>query len=127
MKPNYSFREVPVCMERQVLHVWNDETLRKLIKEDRRNIRALARALRSEHESRFGEELRITENSLTCELAVHYRVYRFVKNLPKALQEKGPICRRALRATAVIDCGEKKEDTNRFVWDILAPLWSLHR
>ena len=126
MKADFSYEEVAARVEPQVVHVENSEALKLLIRRDRRNFRALARALREEHRKRYGEPLKISENSLTCELAVHYRLERFVKKLPEKLRENA-FCRRALRATAVIDCGDRASDGNRLVWDLLSPLFALHR
>lgn len=118
-EPDFFYRGTSTVLERHVLHLYNDDALDKLIREGKPELYRLADSLRREHEARFGETLRISEKSLATEIRLHCRVYELAMRLPPILR-KTALVKRAIRSTRVIDCGDRHEDGNRWVWDFLS-------
>ena len=79
----------------------------------------MAGHLRAAYEGHFKKPLRISEKSLAVEVYMHYKFQVWFRYLEKGFKNSR-LLKRLLRSTAVIDCGEKSCDTNRFVWDFMA-------
>lgn len=118
-EPNFFYRDTRSVLEKSIVHINNDEALEHIMKGGRQALYELTDRIFEEHKARFGEPLQITRKSLACEIKNHYRVYKLVKKMPEAVK-KTALAKRALLSTEVIDCGEKAEDGNRFVWDFLS-------
>ncbi|MEH6308228.1 hypothetical protein RYH73_21405 [Olivibacter sp. CPCC 100613] len=82
----------------------------------------LINAIQQDHESLYGAPLKIRSNSLAVEIWGHlyfeYYLLRFARFLGIHHQSQKLQC--LLGRTAIIDCGEKNKDSNRFLWDCFA-------
>lgn len=118
--PNFTFHDIEISIEPRIVRVESADALKTFLKgRGMKAARELSRVLHEEYEQRFEKELDITRNSLAMEIYMHVLVQKIALALKKITGERG-LVKRALRSTAVIDCGEKIEDTNRFAWDFLS-------
>ncbi len=119
-EPNFSYRGINIRIEPRIVRVESDDTLKAFLKgRGMKAAKELSRVLHEEYLTRYEKELDITGNSLAMEIFMHVLIQKIAFRLKKITGERG-LVRRALRSTAVIDCGEKIEDTNRFAWDLLS-------
>lgn len=117
---NFSFHDVAVSIEPRIVRVESADALKAFLKgRGMKAAKELSRELHEEYRRRFDKELDITRNSLAMEIYMHVLVQKIALALKKITGERG-LVKRVLRSTAVIDCGEKIEDTNRFAWDFLS-------
>ena len=94
---------------------------------------ALADALLQGYQDAKGEALEISRDSLAIELIAHVfidelfsRMEQHPEHIPALVQDSlHKVSRKILASTAVIDCGSRAVDTNRFVWDMLVPFKGL--
>ncbi|RZJ80665.1 MAG: hypothetical protein EOO47_06835 [Flavobacterium sp.] len=84
----------------------------------------LVKTIKDDYLQKFSRPLQITDRSLIVEILVHvYCDYlglqfnRLVKFKPL-----NKFVNKLLERAEVVDCGEKAKDSNRWVWDTLAPL-----
>mgnify|MGYP004670617287 FL=1 len=88
----------------------------------------LSRAILDGYAAERGAQLKITERSMATELLIHAYLDgifdRWVRSGETHGRQDGKLYKTAKRlknATAVIDMGERSVDTNRWVFDLLAP------
>ncbi len=114
------FQNMDVRMKKHIVRIVNDEALMQALNEGKhRAALKLAQKIREDYQQQFGEELQISARSLACEIYWHYYVLKKVLAIEKRFG-KQKITSWLIRHIDVSDCGEKKEDTNRWVWDLLS-------
>ena len=115
-----AFPEIEVRFEPHLARVVNDDALIHVLQDGKRRASfLLARQILEEYREKFGEELRIKERSLACEIYWHY--YCLIKAI--AIEKrfgKKKFTTWLIRHIDVSDCGEREVDTNRIFWDILS-------
>lgn len=113
----------------KVIRLQNNDGLKQFLEEKGNGSLELADFLRDEYEKRFHREIAITRDSLAIEILGHAyfektaaAILRFLGDSENglALSVKEQVLKLKHHAD-VIDCGEKSEDSNRWVWDFLAP------
>ena len=90
-----------------------------LKKGGRKAARVISAYARAQYQKLYGEELLISEKSLACEIYWHYYVSAKAAGFERRFGKKR-VTSWLIFHMDVIDCGEKREDSNRFVWDLLA-------
>ena len=95
------------------VHIPNDAALYHYLQQKPNGEYHLADHILRTYRNQYGKELRISRQSLATEIRWHVRVYRW-------MQKTGFPGRRLDRRMKVIDCGERKIDNNRFIWDLLS-------
>ena len=115
----FDFGGVSFTLEPRIVRVPGDEKLAAFLKEKMKAARSLSDRILAAYRAAYGEELKIGRDSLAVEIDMHYRVQQFARKLEKHFR-KNRLVRLALERTEVFDCGEKSEDNNRFVWDLMA-------
>lgn len=114
---------IQVVYEDKVIRITNDENLIDYLKEWGHGAREIATKSKERYYYHMNKELEISTDSMTVEILGH--VYpglmaEAIRGLPAPDNIK-KFCRRILKSTCVIDCGESSIDDNRWVWDKLAP------
>lgn len=114
------FQKIDVRMKTHIVRVVNDEVLMQALDEGKhRAARLLAQKIREDYQQQFGEELQISTRSLACEIYWHYYVLKKALAIEQRFGKKR-FTSWLIRHIDVSDCGEKKEDSNRWVWDLLS-------
>jgi len=118
------YHDVGLAMQPRIVRVDNDKALYEFLSKGKRKAALkLADRIRSVYETEYGEELQISRRSLACEIYDHYKILRITYSLGKVFGEDFLPIKWMKRHMGVIDCGEKKEDNNRFLWDLFALFW----
>ncbi|MNK10080.1 hypothetical protein D3C87_280950 [compost metagenome] len=85
----------------------------------------LVQKIKAEYKDSFQKELKISNASFVAEIWGHIVAYKIAlwmkKNINISPVQK--FAKFAAFRSGVIDCGESKVDTNRWFWDILAPIF----
>jgi len=114
------FQGIDVRMQKHIVRVVNDDALMQALREGKhRAALKLAQKIREDYQQQFGEELQISMRSLACEIYWHYYVLKKAIAIEQRFGKK-KFTSWLIRHIDVSDCGEKKEDTNRWVWDLLS-------
>lgn len=116
---------VNATLERGVLHVNNDTYLSSLLKKISRGSYEAAIILKLEYKRCFGVPLNISDQSVAVEILGHVypdKVANYVKNSIPSLSH---LANKITSHTNIIDIGEKHLDSNRGVWDSLAPFYGV--
>ena len=122
-KWNREHHNIGVKYEGRIVRIINDEALLAYFRRyGRKGARSLAAHIRKKSEALSGTELPITEKSLAAEIYYHFRILRIFLKIEKVTGRKR-FPRWMIRHMDVIDCGGRKEDNNRFLWDILSVFW----
>lgn len=105
---------------RGVLRIKNDDGFKDIYA--KYGPTTLSRALLAAYHIHYGEEIDITQNSLTVELWAHLYPDRIVNTLMgrEVFSPFNKFLRRIKHSTKVIDCGEAHLDNNRWLWDFLS-------
>ena len=115
-----SFENIGIVLEPRIVRVLNDDAfVEKIRKGGRRYARAVARHAVNSYQARYGDRLQITEKSLACEIYWHSRMKEIAERIERRRGEK-KFTRWIVLHMDVIDCGERKEDNNRLLWDLLS-------
>lgn len=128
MEKQYRWKDhsITVEFEKGHIRVVNDGALKRAIEADpKATVSALINYIQEDYGSWLDESLNIPTDSFVLEIWGHvYFEYYLLKysGLFKFLLPFG-LYRRFRKSCAVIDCGEKGKDPNRWVWDCLATLW----
>ena len=118
------YHDVGVAMQPRIVRVDNDKALNRYLSGGKRKAAlALADRILELYESQYGEKLKITRKSLACEIYDHYRILKLTEALSKLFGENFRPLRWLKHHMDVVDCGERKEDNNRFLWDIFSIFW----
>lgn len=126
---NTDYHGISINYDGQFVHILTDTQLLKFLGRFGNDSLKLAKHLRETHQTLFGRELRISEESLSVEILIHAYLdvlLRGVGELGKLLPQKAlkdlVACMEQLEGkTKIIDCGEKEVDSNRHVFDSLVP------
>lgn len=125
-KWNTKYHGIGFKFEPQIVRIRNDEILRFYLTHQKAACQRLARVVRKAYRLKYGTELKISEKSLATEIWFHYRIKRISLMLEgihwKVFQKSGfrNFLDKVLIHMAVIDCGERKVDNNRWLWNLLA-------
>lgn len=115
---------IEVLFENGSVHIINDNNLWTLLEKDTEpRTMVLVSWIKEQYRGIFDKELDITGDSLAVEIwgHVYFEYYILaVKELIR-LQLIENFFERILKVSEVIDCGEAGIDSNRKLWDILAP------
>ena len=87
----------------------------------------LVNDIKRDYQEHYGHSLKISKASLMAEIWGHLVAYRISLGFKKHLKiwPVQPLAKFAAFRSAVIDCGERKVDTNRWFWDMTA--WAFFR
>lgn len=112
-------------MELHAVHIHNDEPLWQLLGRDpEENTERLAEEILAVYETQYHRKLEIAPDSFIVEIWGHVYADQFADYIARLTDLN--LVRKLLypvqKYCAVIDCGEKGHDTNRWFWDLLAPL-----
>ena len=115
-----AFPEIEVRFESHLARVVNDDALIQVLQDGKRRASfLLARQILEEYREQFGEELKITEKSLACEIYWHYYCLKIALAIEARFGKKR-FTTWLIRHIDVSDCGERAVDTNRIFWDLLS-------
>jgi len=115
--------EIQVHFEPKLVRVFSDAELWAFLKDDvATRFEILAKTIKEDYENRYGEELKITNDSLIVEILVHvycdYIGLRFNRVVKIKFIQKLVV--KLLERAEIVDCGERSVDGNRWFWDLLA-------
>ena len=112
----------------KAVHLKTNEVLMAFLRQAGNGSLPLSRAILAGYAAEHDQTLRITEQSMATELLIHAYLDsifdRWVRRGDARGRQGGRLYRTAKRlknSTAVIDMGERSVDTNRWVFDLLAP------
>ncbi len=109
-----------VLFDENVVHIQSNEALVFLLRAERKKGAFRAAAdIKTAYRKANGTELPISDRSLACEIYWHYRIWKRAAEYERK-HGKRKISDWFLRHMETIDCGDKKSDNNRFLWDFLA-------
>ena len=125
-KWNTKYHGIGLKFEPHIVRIRNDEILRFFLTHQKAACQRLANAALKAYRLKYGTELDISQDSLATEIWLHYRIKRISLMLEGT--RLGLFQRPAFRNfldkvlvhMAVIDCGERKCDNNRWLWDLLS-------
>lgn len=128
-----SVEQIKVHYKDKTVHIYHDDVMDSFLKERENGSLELADYILAEYQRRKGTPLAITRDSLAIEIIVHVYADNMAEHLQELPEEHGNvICEvigklgnRARTHTQTIDCGERSEDNNRFIWDGLEPFKDL--
>lgn len=116
-------QDIDVRMQKHIVRVANDEALIKALQEGKRRAALLlAQKIREDYRQEYGEELKIRARSLACEIYWHNYMREKALAFERRFGRKRPSSW-LIRHMDVSDCGERKEDNNRWLWDLLSILF----
>jgi len=107
--------EIKVYLKFQSVHLVANYALRRCARKRVANMDRLCRQVLDDYRSFYGKDLKIKIDSLVTEVLGHVYAYEILLFLRKLLP-LGLLKWLSLRACG-IDCGEKKRDANRWIWD----------
>ena len=121
---------VRVKYKDKVVQIYCDEALLAFLKNTENSALQLAEYILNEYECRLDKPLAITKDSLAIEIIAHVYADELAEKLQDFAEEHdgrlmevlSQISAKVKASTKTIDCGEKSEDNNRFIWDGLVPL-----
>jgi len=84
----------------------------------------LVALIKQDYSEFFGRPLAISNHSLGLEIWGHLYYEVFILSICKLLRLNGnsPRVKILLKSSQIIDCGEQHKDSNRRLWNFLAPL-----
>ena len=115
---------IQVSFQENSVHIVNDKELWQLLSEDIENrTAALAHNIRNDFEHTYKRPLEISEDALVVEIWGHVYFEYFALAIGNLVQLKliEQLVDTMVKYSDVIDCGEPGYDSNRKVWDLLAP------
>lgn len=126
---NMDFHEISINYTEKLIQIKEDDKLERYLNQDGNGSLELAEYVKKTYQKVFGKKLQITKESLSVEILIHTYINVFSKNLeeivkllPDHQEEKLIACLKKIEDRAgVIDCGEKSIDSNRVIFDSLAP------
>lgn len=126
---NTKFHNVSVKYEKHIIRIETNPELMKFLGEAGNGSLKLAEHIKKTYKSMFGEELKISQESLSVEILIHAYLDTFCKmSLEMGDGIEKEILKKILKFadkieqhTKIIDCGEKEVDSNRVIFDSLVP------
>ena len=123
---------VELCYTEKAVHLTTNSALMQYLRRKGNGSLPLSRAILAGYAAERGAQLRITERSMATELLIHAYLDGIFDRWVHAGQKHGrqngalyKLAKRLKNATAVIDMGERSVDTNRWVFDLLAPCYGI--
>lgn len=118
-----NFKQIQIVLEIGLIKVSSNLALWEYLRgKDKVKIHLLASEIKNRYFEKYGRELHISQSSLVVEILIHVYCHNlgltilpFIKN---TFLEK--FLKKLIERAEVIDCGEKKRDSNRWVWDLLS-------
>lgn len=123
----YTFHTIPiqVVFEEGIIRITNNAYLWMLFDEDiiGRTV-LLVHAIKRDYHAYYGKPLAIKDKSLGLEIWGHLYYEVFILSVCKLLRlnKYARRVKNLLKSAQIIDCGERNKDSNRRLWDILAPI-----
>lgn len=125
------FHGISICYEEKIVRVRTDAALMAFLAEPGRGAEALAGHIAARYCEKLGCALEITGRSLAVELLAHaycdallLRMAALAEKLPGQLGTRLKQAAGQLQQhTDIIDIGEKSVDSNRWLFDDLAPFY----
>lgn len=113
-----------VSFEPKMIHIINDIQLEKLLSENLvKNAMQLVTLIKKDYIEEYHRDLQVSDSSMLIEIWGHvyfeYFTVLLTRIFPTDITDK--IAEWVIGHCAVIDSGEKYEDTDRKFWDILVP------
>ena len=112
----------------RAVHLTTNEALMTYLRQKGNGSLPLSRTILDDYAEERGMQLQITECSMATELLIHAYLDGLFDRWGRAGNAHGrqngrlyKMAKRLKNATAVIDMGERSVDTNRWVFDLLAP------
>ena len=112
----------------RAVHLTTNEALMTYLRQKGNGSLPLSRTILDGYAEERGMQLQITERSMATELLIHAYLDGLFDRWGRAGNAHGrqngrlyKMAKRLKNATAVIDMGERSVDTNRCVFDLLAP------
>ena len=112
----------------RAVHLTTNEALMTYLRQKGNGSLSLSRTILDGYAEERGMQLQITECSMATELLIHAYLDGLFDRWGRAGNAHGrqngrlyKMAKRLKNATAVIDMGERSVDTNRWVFDLLAP------
>lgn len=123
------FHGIEAGFRDRCVHIKTDAALMDFLAEDGNGALALSDYLHGRYRELYGRELDIGRDSLAVEILIHAYLDAAFRSGDRLGARLPPEAGRALSGffellqarTDVIDCGEAAVDSNRFVFDLLAP------
>ena len=116
----------------RAVHLTTNEALMTYLRQKGNGSLPLSRTILDGYAEERGMQLQITERSMATELLIHAYLDGLFDRWGRAGNAHGrqngrlyKMAKRLKNATAVIDMGERSVDTNRWVFDLLAPGYSM--
>nr|WP_199156199.1 hypothetical protein [Pedobacter sp. ASV2] len=114
---------IKIEFEPSLIRVYSNAVLWQFLKDDKKaKFKLLANFIKDEYLKQFNKSLQISNDSLIVEILVHIYcdylgliIHRVIK--VKWIQY---LLMKLIKRAEVVDCGEKKVDSNRWLWDFLA-------
>lgn len=117
---NSTILDVPVRVATNTIHITNDDALWQLIHANPvKNTYQLVDEINSVFLEKNKRDLEISRDSFAVEIWGHVYADHFAGVIDKLTNLK--IIEPIQKYCAVIDCGEKGYDQNRWFWNLLAP------
>jgi len=134
---NREHQGIGIIYEDRIVRVLNDDALKIAMetggdqrqgKKDTRGhqhrkikkaFREFAEDIRTNYERQFGGSLPFSAKSMACELYGHYIIKVKAEAIERKIGKK-KFTGWLLRHMDVIDCGDRKTDNNRLLWDVLS-------
>ena len=128
-----SFHNIAFCCQDKLVQIKCDRTLKAYLLGKNIGSLEIADYILAAYKKQFNKKLAITRDSLAIEILGHTYTDSFASAvlkakhmLPAGLYEKLKKVMNELKGhTSIIDCGERDIDSNRFIWDDLAPFHSI--
>ena len=118
-----SRQSISYTLSENGIHLFNDEALHLLIKENpKQGVRQLVKNLKEHFKTEKGRDLKISDESLQTEIWGHYffeKLYIPFRGLLTFFFLK-KIVNRLDKSLLEYDCGELGYDPNRWIWDTLS-------
>lgn len=120
----YQKQRISVTFERQIIRIKNDIYFWQFLNQDaEKRTRWLVQMIKLDYLNLYENPLRIADKSFILEIWAHVYLEYYALKIKRLLKlDKNKIIKRISRSSRIIDCGEKEKDSNRIVWNIMAPL-----
>ena len=126
LSPSDRLKDLTFFFEDHAVHINADEALRDVLRSGKYAGRRLADHIKKVYEEQTGTVLEISRGSLNAEIHIHALLDRWFIFFERIFGWFPPLKKFFHQMhvhTFQIDCGERSVDSNRFVFDILAPLY----
>ncbi|QNL48354.1 hypothetical protein H8S90_16325 [Olivibacter sp. SDN3] len=115
---------INVTFEKQIIRIKNDIYFWQFLNQNiEKRTRWLVQMIKTDYLDIFGTPLIIADQSFVLEIWGHVYIEYYMLKISHLLKlYNNKVLKRVSKSSQIIDCGEKEKDTNRRLWDILAPL-----